>query len=100
MDADYDLQFVRPKISMTSTSSATGLAPPVREELVEMRKESARAEREIVALREENAELRHKIAKLQTEVAAYSRWSAKLEDRLRLASCSKLYALGLTCILL
>ena len=58
-----------------------------------MRRKIAKAERE-------NAELRQKIAKLQTEVAAYSRWSAKLEDRLRLASCSTLYALGLTCILL
>ena len=94
------MQPVHSKISEASAPSAAELAPPVREELVEMRRESARAERENVALRKENAELRQNIAKLQTEVAAYSRWSAKLEDRLRLASCSTLYALGLTCILL
>ena len=71
---------------MAATASAAEVIPTLRHDIVEMCRENANAKREAVALRKENAELCKKIVKLQNEVTAYSRWSAALEDRLRLAS--------------
>ena len=84
--ADYNLQPVHLMVSMTATCSSAGVIPTLRQDIAEICRENANAKREVVALRDkENAEPCEKIVTLQVELTPYSRWSAALEDRLRLA---------------